>query len=71
MAKEYSNGEIKIKWQAELCQHAGICVRSLPAVYKPNSKPWIQINNASSESLKHQISNCPSGALSFTLISKQ
>lgn len=65
MSKEYSNGEITIKWQPKLCQHAGICVKTLPQVYKPKSKPWIQIENATTDDLKSQISNCPSGALSF------
>ncbi|SDM43702.1 Uncharacterized Fe-S cluster protein YjdI [Daejeonella rubra] len=68
MNKEYSNGEIIIKWQPKLCQHFGICVKSLPQVYKPKESPWIIIENASSEELKAQVSNCPSGALTYTLI---
>ena len=24
---EYTNGELTIVWQPELCQHAGICVK--------------------------------------------
>ena len=31
--KEYTNGEIVIVWQPELCTHAGICVKMLPQVY--------------------------------------
>lgn len=65
MNKEYSNGEITIKWQPKLCQHAGICVKTLPKVYNPKASPWIAIENASTEELKNQISICPSGALSF------
>jgi len=65
MLKEYSNGEITIKWQAKKCQHAGICVRTLPQVYKPKEKPWISPQNASTEELINQINQCPSGALSF------
>ncbi len=42
-----------------------VCVKSLPKVYKPKEKPWITIENASTEELKKQINNCPSGALSF------
>ena len=67
MSKEYSNGEITIKWQPNLCKHAGVCVKTLPQVYKPKEKPWIQIENASTDELKDQVSNCPSGALSYTL----
>lgn len=40
---EYTNGELTIIWQPELCQHAGICVKTLPGVYKPKERPWIQI----------------------------
>jgi len=62
---EYSNKDITIVWQAEICQHAAVCVKSLPKVYKPKEKPWITIENASTEALIKQINNCPSGALSF------
>jgi len=62
---EYSNKEITIVWQPKLCQHAAVCVKSLPKVYKPKEKPWIAIENASTEALIEQINNCPSGALSF------
>lgn len=65
VTKEYSNGEITVVWKAALCQHAGICVKTLPDVYKPKEKPWINPEQASTEALKAQISQCPSGALSF------
>jgi len=65
MKKEYSNGEITIVWQPGLCTHSGVCVRTLPKVYNPKAKPWIEIDNATTEELKDQVSKCPSGALSF------
>ena len=65
MNKEYFNGEITIKWQPKICQHAAICVKTLPMVYNPKLSPWIAIENASTEELKSQIKKCPSGALSF------
>jgi uncharacterized Fe-S cluster protein YjdI len=63
--KEYSNGEITVVWQPELCIHSGKCVKSLPEAYKPNEKPWIKIDNASTEQFKNQLATCPSGALSY------
>lgn len=66
MDKEYSNGEITIKWQPKVCQHAGVCVKTLPQVYNPKASPWIKIKSASTQELKQQIAKCPSGALSFT-----
>lgn len=63
--KEYSNGEITVVWQADKCIHAGICVGTLPEVYKPKERPWINPENASTEALKAQINRCPSGALTY------
>ncbi|MFV0377257.1 MAG: (4Fe-4S)-binding protein [Mangrovibacterium sp.] len=63
--KEYSNGEITIVWQPELCTHAGICVKTLPQVYNPKEKPWVKPENASTAELVAQVSKCPSGALSL------
>ena len=68
--KEYSNGELTIIWQAALCQHAGVCVRMLPKVYNPADRPWIKIENATTEQLIEQIGKCPSGALSYRLEKK-
>ena len=65
MTKEYRNVEITIKWQAEKCKHAGVCVKMLPRVYNPKAAPWEAIENASTTELKVQISKCPSGALSY------
>lgn len=62
---EYSNGEITISWKPALCTHSGVCVKTLPKVYNPKERPWIKIENASSEELMNQVSNCPSGALSY------
>lgn len=65
--KEYTNGEITIIWQPEICVHSGICVKTLPNVYKPKERPWIQIENATTEELIAQIKQCPSGALSYRM----
>ena len=63
--KEYSNGDLTIVWKPRKCIHSGVCVRSLPKVYKPKAKPWISMENATSDALKSQIQLCPSGALTF------
>jgi len=64
---EYSNGEITIVWQAHLCQHAGICVKTLPNVYQPKERPWIKIENGTTAELINQVGQCPSGALTYYL----
>ena len=67
MKTQYKNKDITIHWDQSKCIHAGVCVRSLPNVYNPKKRPWVKIENASTEELKAQINNCPSGALSYTL----
>lgn len=63
--KEYSNGEITILWQPKKCTHSGVCVKTLPQVYNPKLRPWIKIDNATTDELKAQVAKCPSGALSI------
>ena len=65
LKKEYSNGEITVVWQPAKCIHSEMCVKTLPQVYDPNARPWIQVDNASTEEHKVQIKKCPSGALSY------
>lgn len=65
IVKEYTNNEITIVWKPKSCIHAAECVKTLPKVYRPEEKPWLQIDNATTEELKSQIRKCPSGALSF------
>jgi uncharacterized Fe-S cluster protein YjdI len=64
---KYSNGEITIIWQPHLCRHSRICVKTLPEVYKPSERPWINPHNATTEQLIDQVNHCPSGALSYEM----
>ncbi len=67
IVKRYSNEEITVIWKPEKCIHAGICVKTLPKVYDPDTRPWIKPENASGRELQMQIEKCPSGALSYSL----
>lgn len=69
--KEYTNGELTIVWKPKSCIHAGECVKALPNVYKPKEKPWITIENATTQELKDQIAKCPTGALSYYMNSEE
>lgn len=63
--KEYTNGEITVVWKPGLCIHSANCVKGLPQVFKPNEKPWINVQAAQSGAITTQVGKCPSGALSF------
>jgi len=63
--KQYSNGEITVVWQPEKCQHSGICVHGLRAVFDTKRRPWIDVTKASTDEIVRQVKECPSGALSL------
>lgn len=66
--KKYSNGEVTVIWRPALCEYSGICVKMLPKVYQPNERPWVKVENASTQELIEQIDKCPSAALSYITI---
>ncbi|MDR1592163.1 MAG: (4Fe-4S)-binding protein [Prevotellaceae bacterium] len=65
LIKEYSNGEITVVWQSDLCFHAGNCARYLPQVFRPRERPWVRLEQASSAEIRTVVATCPSGALSI------
>ena len=65
--REYSNGEVTVIWRPDLCTYSGICVKMLPNVYQPNERPWVKVENASTQELIEQVAKCPSEALSYKL----
>ena len=65
LRKRYSNGEITILWQPDLCSHSGVCFRGLPQVFSPRRRPWIEPEAAPTGAIIAQVARCPSGALSL------
>lgn len=71
MTKQYSNGEMTIVWQNELCIHSTICWKNatgLPEVFNPRERPWIKAEGASTERMIEQVNKCPSGALTYFIL---
>ncbi|WP_448698701.1 (4Fe-4S)-binding protein [Mucilaginibacter sp. AW1-3] len=68
--KKYQNDDITVFWQPEKCKHSGNCVRGLQQVFDPRRKPWVVMENGSTEDIVRTVQNCPSGALSFQYNSK-
>ena len=66
----YKNKDITVLWQPALCIHSGICFKGLPEVFDPRRKPWIEMNNSGTDTIKEQVLKCPSGALSFFINEK-
>lgn len=61
----YSNDEVTIVWQPELCKHSKLCWKGLNEVFDPAKRPWINPNAASTDAIVKQVQQCPSGALSY------
>ncbi|MBX7046562.1 MAG: (4Fe-4S)-binding protein [Ignavibacteria bacterium] len=65
--KTYSNGEITIFWKPDMCIHSAKCFHSLPEVFNPSVKPWIQPEKSTTENIMTVINRCPSGAISYKI----
>ena len=61
----YTNGEITVLWQPDICIHSAICFKGLAEVFDPRRKPWIDMSQADTERIIAQVKNCPSGAISI------
>lgn len=63
--REYSNGEITIEWDSDKCAHVSFCWQELPEVFRPQERPWVHPECASTERIIEQIERCPTGALGY------
>jgi len=59
----YAGNDAVVTWDQGLCIHAQECVRGLPAVFRPDARPWVTPDTASIDALGATIARCPSGAL--------
>ena len=65
--QKYENDDLTVFYDQKACIHAGGCVRGLPSVFDIAKKPWINVDGAPTEKIVEQITQCPSGALSYKL----
>lgn len=69
--RKYQKGNLVVNWYPEKCTHAGVCVRKLPAVFRPSLRPWINLDNANNADIICTIEKCPSQALTYELVSEE
>jgi len=56
---------MEVKWDENTCSHAGVCVNSLPNVFKVEDGSFVIDSSAASEAeILETVAKCPSGALS-------
>lgn len=65
--KEYVADGITVLWDSEKCIHSGHCAATLPTVFRPQARPWIDVEGATADEIRRTIEGCPSGALGYRL----
>lgn len=63
--KYYTNEEIQVKWQPDLCCHSTNCWKAMIKVFDPRRRPWIDLEQGATKNIVAQIEKCPSGALTY------
>jgi len=61
----YEGGGIVVTYEAKRCIHARECVHSLPTVFNPDRKPWVDPAVAPAGEIARVIERCPTGALQY------
>lgn len=65
ITKTYSNEDITVIWKPHVCIHSKKCWKELREVFDPTARPWVNMQGATSDRIREQVNNCPSGALSL------
>jgi uncharacterized Fe-S cluster protein YjdI len=65
----YETPDVTVTFDPSICQHTGVCLRGLPAVFDLSRKRWIRPELAAADEVVAQVARCPSGALQ-TIVSK-
>jgi CDGSH-type Zn-finger protein/uncharacterized Fe-S cluster protein YjdI len=63
--KEYAGEGIVVRYDVRRCIHFAACVRTLPHVFDPNKRPWIDPQQGNADEIAGAVMHCPTGALHF------
>lgn len=65
LTRLYEGNGIVVEWYASRCMHSANCVRSLPRVFNPKRRPWVEAGDDTADRIAAAIERCPSGALHY------
>lgn len=63
--RKYSNKEITVYWKPSACIHASYCYRELIEVFDPSRRPWVDLNESTTQRIIEVVNMCPTEALSW------
>lgn len=61
----YSGDAIDVTYDKVRCIHVGACIRALPRVFDPGSRPWVMTGNSTADRIAAAVVQCPSGSLKY------
>lgn len=61
----YHGDAVDVTYDATRCIHFAACVRALPRVFDPGSRPWVMPGNAGADAVAQAVERCPTGALQY------
>lgn len=61
--RTYKLNNLIVEWWAEECIHCRKCAISLPEVFNPDRRPWIDLSKADEKDIIEVLSSCPSKAI--------
>ncbi len=64
--RDYPVEGLTVHWDSDVCVHSRVCATTLPQVFRPDQRPWIDAGAAPADDLAGTIDLCPSGALRYT-----
>jgi uncharacterized Fe-S cluster protein YjdI/CDGSH-type Zn-finger protein len=59
----YETASVTVTFNPSRCIHNAHCVRTLPSVFNPAARPWVQPDQADAETVMRVVAGCPTGAL--------
>jgi CDGSH-type Zn-finger protein/uncharacterized Fe-S cluster protein YjdI len=62
----YHGTAIDVTYDKKRCIHVSDCIRGLPRVFDPGSRPWVIVGNSTADKIAAVVEQCPSGALHYT-----
>ena len=66
MAKRrYVRGDLVVLWDSDICEHCENCVQSLPEVFRPNERPWIDLEKGDPDKIREVVRSCPPQAIAL------
>lgn len=64
-SRTYETDTIRVLWDPTLCIHTGICLKRGEGAFDTERRPWVDLTQASTQTVIDTVTACPSGALRY------